>query len=138
MALSTAAKMMLALCICPVVATPVIHKPTRDKIAKVAGYKPANEVSKKDEPCLDPSILDEIEIQAGSLEIPDIPGFMNIPDYTTSEDNPNNLFPSPYGPLYPPYNPGETVDPTIPVSTPASAALLVTGVGMIGLGMKRK
>ena len=41
--MSAAAKILAGLCICPVVAAPpaLLHKPTRDKIARAAGYVPA-------------------------------------------------------------------------------------------------
>lgn len=41
--MSAVAKILAGLCICPVVAAPpaMLHKPTRDRIAKSAGYVPA-------------------------------------------------------------------------------------------------
>ena len=144
MPLSTAGKLMLAMCICPVVATPVVHKPTRDKIAKVAGYKPNDEV---EAPCIDPSSIADISPAAGFLDVADIPGLSIVPNDMNNPDNNkrtsrvvpgSDLNPYPYGPIYNP--PDNIIDPPseIPVSTPATAALLVTGVGLVGIGAKKK
>ena len=142
--MSLATKIAAGLCICPVVAAPpaLVHKPTRDKIARAAGYVPKAQkpvrapVSVNPEvACVEPSpsapsIAMGDLARAGPLNLAQLP--MNSPVGGGIPFAP----PGSGGPVIP-FVPedGGGVIPGIP--EPATWTLMVFGFGLVGAAVRR-
>lgn len=144
--MSLATKIAAGLCICPVVAAPpvMMHKPTRDKIARAAGYVPKAQkpvsapiaVSPQVE-CVEPTpsapmvAMNELA-RPGQLPSSQLP--LTLPDRRIFSP----LSPPGGGtdggvPLVPPIEGG--VIPGIP--EPATWTVMVVGFGMVGAAIRR-
>ena len=146
---STAAKIMLGLCVCPIVAAPVVHKPTRDKVAKAAGYVPAKNVTeeKPSDPCID-IISPENLNQLMALPAPDLfpaigtsyvlPGPGSTPGGGVTPPGGGSVpIDNPETPITPPVVP-PVIEPPVNVPEPGTFALLTVGLGAIGYSFWRR
>lgn len=144
--MSLATKIAAGLCICPVVAAPpaLMHKPTRDKIARAAGYVP-----KAQKPVSAPiAVNPEVACVEPSPSVPvvamnDLGRQGPLSDLTFRPDNsPDPFFPiPPGGPVVPPREPpGSPPSPpgVIPgIPEPATWTVMVVGFGMVGAAVRR-
>lgn len=143
--MSLATKIAAGLCICPVVAAPpaMLHKPTRDKVARAAGYVPkaaggrASPIAISPQvSCIDPTPSAPL-VPMGQLATPG----NNLPQLPMTVPGGGGG-----GPFFPggPGNPGTPVGPTIPpteiipgVPEPATWTIMVVGFGLVGAALRR-
>lgn len=143
--MSLATKIAAGLCICPVVAAPpvMMHKPTRDKIARAAGYVP-----KAQKPVSAPiAVSPQVECVEPTPSAPMVamnelsrPGRLPPSQLPMTLPGGGGIVPlSPPGggdggvPLVPPIEGG--VIPGIP--EPATWTVMVVGFGMVGAAIRR-
>lgn len=146
--MSLATKIAAGLCICPVVAAPpvLMHKPTRDKIAKAAGYVP-----KAQKPAAAPiAVTPEVACVEPAPAAP----VVSMGDLARSgpyvpTDVPPIFGPSPFSPPPPGPPPGPNPFPPSPpggdnpggvipgVPEPGTWTIMVVGFGMVGAAVRR-
>lgn len=141
--MSLATKIAAGLCICPVVAAPpaLMHKPTRDKIARAAGYVPkpaaapiaiAPEVACVEPTPSTPAVGMSDIARRGPLALTGLPL------------TPGNGFPPPIITPGRPFVPGQPDVPSPPedgvipgIPEPATWTIMVVGFGMVGAAIRR-
>ena len=149
--MSLATKIAAGLCICPVVAAPpmLMHKPTRDKIARAAGYVPkatkpvtAPVAVNPEVACVEPTpaapVVSMGDLGRTPLALNGLP--QGLPGGTggTPFDQPGPVT-NPPGRSPPPGGDtpggGGGVIPGVP--EPATWTVMVVGFGMVGAAMRR-
>ena len=148
--MSLATKIAAGLCICPVVAAPpvLMHKPTRDKIARAAGYVPkatkpvtAPIAVNPEVACVEPTPAAPV-VSMGDLgrtplalnSLPLLPGG-GSPPFSSPGPGVNPPGPLPPGGDTPGGGGGGGVIPGVP--EPATWTVMVVGFGMVGAAMRR-
>lgn len=145
--MSLATKIAAGLCICPVVAAPpaLLHKPTRDKIARAAGYVPKAQkpvsapISVQPEvACAEPTPSAPL-VSMGSLANP---GPLALTDLPRTIPPPGGGFPT----FVPPPGGGDNGNPPPPdggggvipgIPEPTTWTVMVVGFGMVGAAVRR-
>lgn len=145
--MSLATKIAAGLCICPVVAAPpvLMHKPTRDKIARAAGYVPkatkpvtAPVAVNPEVACVEPTPAAPV-VSMGDLGRTPL-ALNGLPQDLPGGSGGPRPFPAPIPPFNPPgpLPPGDNPIDVIPgVPEPATWTVMVVGFGMVGAAMRR-
>lgn len=144
--MSLATKIAAGLCICPVVAAPpaLMHKPTRDKIARAAGYVPkavkpvtAPVGVNPEVACVEPTpaapVVSMGDLARTPLALNSLP--LSPPGGGTPFGRPGDAPGSPVIPVVPPGGGDPGVIPGVP--EPATWTVMVVGFGMVGAAMRR-
>ncbi len=143
--MSLATKIAAGLCICPVVAAPplLMHKPTRDKIARAAGYVP-----KAQKPMSAPIAVNPEVACAEPAPTAPVVAMNDLGRHTPLAFNqlPLGTPGSGFVPFSPPGSGGPVI-PVVPppdgggvipgVPEPATWTVMVVGFGMVGAAVRR-